>query len=182
VGFREVTGDPEAYTTAASPEGKVKWAETKNITGCLFMVRTSVFSKVGLFDEDYFMYGEDNDFFYRARKAGFTTVAADVPVWHYGEGTSGSRPLLSTWLGYRNALRFAIKNFGPLGVLRMLGTLLYHGCFPRADKKSSDLYLKRIRRFNPLFNLILVAASCAWNLFYLPKTLRQRFFPPGGAY
>lgn len=179
VGFREITGDVGRNLFPTSPE-KIGWSETKNITGCFFMIKTAVFSKIGFFDEDYFMYGEDNDFFYRTRKAGFKTIAADIPVWHYGEGTSGRRPFLSTWLGYRNSMRFAIKNLGPLEVLRMLGSLFYHGCVSLKDKSCSDLYLIRIRRYSPFTNFLLIIASCAWNLFYLPKTLLQRYHSPGG--
>jgi len=178
VGFREIIGDSGSYSALSAP-GRVAWVVTENVTGCFFMVKTSVFLKIGFFDEDYFMYGEDNDFFYRARRAGFKTISADIPVWHHGEGTIGGRPLLSTWLGYRNAVRFAVKNLGPLGVLRIIGVLFYCGCFPHQEAECRDLYLKRLRRFNPLLNLLLVAASCAWNLFYLPKTLWLRFFPLG---
>ncbi len=42
------------------------------ISGAFFMVRREVINKVGLMDEDYFMYGEDIDWAYRIRQAGWT--------------------------------------------------------------------------------------------------------------
>lgn len=176
MGFREISGEPGTYVFPASPE-TVSWEEAEQVVGCLFIVNSVVFSKVGLFDEDYFMYGEDNDFFFRVRKAGYKTVNADIPVWHFGEGSIGKRPLLAAWLGYRNALRFAIKNCSPLGVAHMLAALFYHGCLLQ-HKKGVDLNQQRLRRFNPFSNLLLITGSFLWNLVHLPLTLKQRFFPP----
>lgn len=45
--------------------------EVDCIVGAFFMVRREVISEVGLLDEDYFMYGEDIDWAYRIRKAGW---------------------------------------------------------------------------------------------------------------
>lgn len=41
------------------------------LSGCALLVRAVVFEKVGLLDEDYFLYWEDADFSVRAKKAGF---------------------------------------------------------------------------------------------------------------
>lgn len=45
--------------------------EVDSISGAFFMVRREVVSKIGLMDEDYFMYGEDLDWAYRIREAGW---------------------------------------------------------------------------------------------------------------
>ena len=45
---------------------------TNYITGCVMTVSASVFQKISLFDENFFLYYEDADFSLRARKAGFT--------------------------------------------------------------------------------------------------------------
>jgi GT2 family glycosyltransferase len=41
------------------------------ITGCLFFVRAELFDRIGLLDEDFFMYCEEVDFCLRARRAGY---------------------------------------------------------------------------------------------------------------
>lgn len=48
--------------------------EVDCIVGAFFMVRANVIKKVGLLDEDYFMYGEDIDWCYRIKKAGFKII------------------------------------------------------------------------------------------------------------
>lgn len=48
------------------------------ITGCAMLVRAEVFKKIGLFDEDFFLYWEDADFSYRAKKAQFKNVVVSA--------------------------------------------------------------------------------------------------------
>jgi GT2 family glycosyltransferase len=45
--------------------------EVNCIVGAFFMVRCEVIKEVGLLDEDYFMYGEDIDWCFRIRQAGW---------------------------------------------------------------------------------------------------------------
>jgi len=45
--------------------------EVEAVSGSFMLIRQSVFNKVGYFDEDFFMYGEDLDFCLRCRKAGW---------------------------------------------------------------------------------------------------------------
>jgi GT2 family glycosyltransferase len=44
--------------------------EVTYLTGCVLLVRSCVFEEIGLLDEGFFMYAEDPDFCFRARKAG----------------------------------------------------------------------------------------------------------------
>ena len=46
-------------------------AEVDAISGSFMMVRREIIRRVGLLDETYFMYGEDLDWFYRIRQAGY---------------------------------------------------------------------------------------------------------------
>ena len=50
--------------------------EIDSPSGAFFMVRRTVIERVGLLDEDYFMYGEDLDWAYRMKQAGFS-------IWFY---------------------------------------------------------------------------------------------------
>ena len=53
-------------------------------------IRKSVVDKVGVFDEKFFMYGEDIDLSYRIQKAGFDNwYLGTVKILHYkGESTN----------------------------------------------------------------------------------------------
>ena len=54
------------------------------ITGCSMLVRSAVFKKIGLFDEDFFLYWEDADFSFRANKAGFKNMVVSASwVYHF---------------------------------------------------------------------------------------------------
>ena len=86
--------------------------------GGAMAIRKDVFEKIGLLDENYFLYFEDADFSVRARKAGFDISIANPPasrlsVHHRVSSTTkklGSSLLLR--YHFRNALYFNLKN-GP---------------------------------------------------------------------
>ena len=69
----------------------LSWDEPHRIdivSGAFCMVKREVIMKVGLLDEDYFMYGEDIDLSYRMQKAGYTNWYLPVEILHYkGEST-----------------------------------------------------------------------------------------------
>ncbi len=64
--------------------------QTPFVTGCSMMIRASVFDRVGMLDDRYYLYLEDLDFCLRAKKAGFSLryVPSSV-LWHVNAGSSG---------------------------------------------------------------------------------------------
>ena len=105
--------------------------------------------------------------------SGFTpTVQTNVPVWHYEEASSENHKCSATWLAYRNALRFVIKNVSIIKILRMILSLLNQGCNPFLDREEDDPVFKRMRRYNIAVNFILIAASCCWNIINIIPTLK----------
>lgn len=91
-----------------------KIREVDYATGAAMMVGAGVFEKIGLFDEDYFLYYEDLDFSYRARQAGFKVVF--VPhslVDHANAKSTGLGSPLQDYFIWRNRMLFAAK-FLPL--------------------------------------------------------------------
>lgn len=64
--------------------------EVDGITGAFFLTRKSVLDKVGLFDENYFMYGEDLDLCFRIKQAGYKIMyVPEVKIIHYKGISSG---------------------------------------------------------------------------------------------
>ncbi len=58
--------------------------EIDSPTGAFYLVRCEVIRKVGLLDEDYFMYAEDLDWSYRIKKAGWKILyVPDVKITHF---------------------------------------------------------------------------------------------------
>lgn len=175
IGFKEILRENEQVFFASDPmrEG-VEFREVQRTAGCLFFCPSKLFRTIGLLDEDYYMYGEDNDLFARILKDQFKIIETSIPVWHFGEGFSRRNKFLPTWLSYRNALRYSIKNESPKRIARMMLSLLNQGCNPFYRVRKNDPNSQRLRRYTPALNLMLIIASCAWNLAHIHKTLKAR--------
>lgn len=62
--------------------------EIEVMSGAYMMLRREALDKVGLLDEDFFMYGEDIDLSYRVLKGGYKNYYVPVRMLHYkGEST-----------------------------------------------------------------------------------------------
>lgn len=74
--------------------GWLSWddaVEIQIISGAFFMIRREALNKVGLLDEDFFMYGEDIDLSYRLLKHGYQNWYIPTTILHYkGESTKKS--------------------------------------------------------------------------------------------
>lgn len=58
------------------------------VSGAFMLVPRASLDKAGLFDEDFFMYGEDIDLSFRLKKHGFHNYYSPTPILHYkGEST-----------------------------------------------------------------------------------------------
>lgn len=65
--------------------------EIEIISGACMMLRREALEKVGLLDEDFFMYGEDIDLSYRILKGGYKNYFLPTRMLHYkGESTEKS--------------------------------------------------------------------------------------------
>lgn len=68
--------DPEAIT------------EVDVVNGCCMLIARSVFDRIGLFDERFFLYHDETDFCLRARQSGIGCgVLAEQLVWHKGSAS-----------------------------------------------------------------------------------------------
>jgi N-acetylglucosaminyl-diphospho-decaprenol L-rhamnosyltransferase len=88
------------------------------VPGASMMIRPLVFDAVGGFDETYFLYFEETDFCFRARKAGYSTwYVPDSRIMHIaGESTkvtgahAASKRLPSYWFESRR--RYFMASYG----------------------------------------------------------------------
>lgn len=85
--------------------------ETDFASGCCMMLKKEVIEKVGLFDENYFLYYEDNDLCKRVRLAGYKILyVPQAVIWHKNAGSAGgSGSSLQDYYITRNRLMFGIK-------------------------------------------------------------------------
>ena len=86
--------------------------EVEILSGAFMLMRKEALDKVGLLDEDYFMYGEDIDLSYRLIKGGYKNYYfAQTRIIHYkGESTKKSS-VNYVFVFYRAMIIFAQKHF-----------------------------------------------------------------------
>lgn len=87
--------------------------ETDYISGCALLTKKEVIEKVGLFDENYFIYYDDVDWSVRARQSGFKLFyIPQATIWHKGAATTGggSRNPFFKAHGIRSRILFVRKH------------------------------------------------------------------------
>lgn len=81
------------------------------------LYRKEMLDKIGLFDEDFFLYMEDVDLAFRAKLAGWKCIyVPEAVVYHHHGGTAGFGSDLAVYYGNRNVIWYAVKGF-PTGLL-----------------------------------------------------------------
>jgi GT2 family glycosyltransferase len=82
------------------------------LTSCALLVKREVLEKVGLMDEDFFVYQEETDYCYRVRKAGYhLLLVPQAKVWHKVSLSSGGSESASEhyWMA-KNGILFYRKH------------------------------------------------------------------------
>ncbi len=92
------------------------------VSGACMLVRREVVEQVGLLDEQFFLYFEDNDWCLRMRRAGWRILYDPrFEVVHVGGASLPQRDQASQ-IYYQSLIRFTAKHYGPLkaGIIRAL--------------------------------------------------------------
>jgi GT2 family glycosyltransferase len=97
-------------------------AEVDAVSGAAFAVRRTVFEGLGGFDEHFFMYVEDSDLSWRARRAGYRCLSVPGAVVEHAYAPAYS-PSKAFYLD-RNRHLMLLKNLSPRSYLRSLPGLL----------------------------------------------------------
>jgi len=98
------------------------------VTGCFMLVRRDAIDQVGCLDESFHMYGEETDWCYRFKEAGWRVVfAPDGEIVHYGGASSRQKPAEMTLQLRGSILLFLKKHRGILSyaVARVLVALYF---------------------------------------------------------
>ncbi|MBI2954160.1 MAG: glycosyltransferase family 2 protein [Chloroflexi bacterium] len=86
--------------------------EVDSVVGAFMLVKTPVVQQVGLLDEGFFMYGEDLDWAYRIKKAGWKVLYnGRVEVIHYKGESSKQQNLKPILAFYKAMLVFYRKHY-----------------------------------------------------------------------
>lgn len=140
--------------------------EVDHVIGAFFLVRRELFSLLGGFDENFFVYFEDVDFSRRAKDAGFRSYFfANARAYHKGGGTSEQAKASRLFYSLRSRILYGYKHFGwwsATGLL--LGTLTVEPAI-RVAHSASRLSGRQVAE-------TLKAYAMLWR--GLPSLLTQR--------
>ncbi|HYF84141.1 MAG TPA: glycosyltransferase family 2 protein [Clostridia bacterium] len=86
--------------------------EVDSIVGAFMLIRREVIEQVGILDEEYFMYGEDIDWCYRIKQAGWKVVYNhEAEIVHYKGASGGKRNPRTIYEFYRAMYLFYKKHY-----------------------------------------------------------------------
>jgi GT2 family glycosyltransferase len=98
--------------------------EVEVVSGCYLMVRAEVIKEVGLLDEDFFFFGEETDWCYRMRAAGWQLWLAPVGKIIHHAGGSARRLNYQRDLMLSSAMvKLHLKHSGKLSALIVLAVV-----------------------------------------------------------
>lgn len=112
------------HTHSGSEVYAVDW-----VGGAALMIRRTTVNQIGLLDEAYFMYSEETDWCFRARRSGWTVCyLPDAPITHLGGQSSKRSSARMRAELYRSKIRFYAKHYGKYrahALSILLRTLIY---------------------------------------------------------
>ena len=175
IGFQLLAKLPSAEELGRLPKLPVPAASNPvaRIDGCALFIRGAVLRRIGLFDEAYFAYAEEDDLEARAKRTGASMMEIDRRIYHYGSGTSSKFPREAAYLEIRNAIRFSIKNRGMFRTVARVCKLCDIVCSPLPIflDRGNQSHLRARGEWKIFTNLRTFFSACAWNLRHLGGTL-----------
>jgi GT2 family glycosyltransferase len=160
-----LTPDGCPHRIGAGEVDRGQWDDLREAFGACggaALYRRAVMEEIGLLDEAFFAYLEDDDWSFRARLAGYRClVVPTAVVYHVGSATSGAGSPFVFRLSTRNRVRLVLKNYPLPCLLR---------CAPAILASHARLLGASViaRRLTP------VLQGYAEALALLPDTLRER--------
>ena len=151
--------------------------EVEVLAGAFMLLRRETLDKVGLLDEDYFMYGEDIDLSYRITKGGYKNYYfPKTTIIHYkGESTKkGSINYVKVF--YNAMIIFAKKHFSK-GNARQYAILINLAIYLRAMLSLAGRFFKTI--LLPLIDALIIFLGFAILLpIWETYKFQRGYYPP----
>ena len=96
---------------------------------CFLLIKASTVKDVGFMDEKYFVYYDDTDYLFRARKKKLMYIP-EAQVWHKESiSTGGTESDFSLYYKYRNVVYYNFKHFNVFRVGLLFLYSVAHYCF-----------------------------------------------------
>ena len=144
--------------------------EIEVLSGAFMLMRKEALDKVGLLDEDYFMYGEDIDLSYRIIQGGYKNYYYhEARIIHY-KGESTKKGSLNYVFVFYNAMAiFARKHFSKERA-QLFSLLINFAILLRASISLINRFVKRISL--PILDGVLIYAGLFLISNYWEMTVR----------
>jgi hypothetical protein len=144
------------------------------VSGCAIMIKSELISRMGFFDESYFMFAEDLDLCWRSMLAGYKIIVNEnARIYHASGGSISGGVIKSSsyatnsqrvFLREKNTVRTLIKNYDfsnlvkivPFYFALLFFETIFWLCILKPDVSKN------------IFKAIF------WNLKMLPNTFKQR--------
>lgn len=95
-------------------------------SGACLITKKEVLRRVGLFDEIFFIYGEESDLCWRMHFHSYRlTYVPASKVYHYGSATMKNGTFQKTFLHHRNGLILLLKNYTKSELMRYLPVRIF---------------------------------------------------------
>lgn len=105
--------------------------EIDTCMGAFMFVRKEVFEKIGSFDENFFMYGEDIDLCFRAKQAGFNVWYYPISsITHY-KGSSSKKTPYTALKWFHNSMWIFYKKHYWTKYLKLVSLIVFLGIYIR---------------------------------------------------
>jgi GT2 family glycosyltransferase len=144
------------------------------VSGCAMMIKSELISRMGFFDESYFMFAEDLDLCWRSRLAGYKIIVNEnARIYHASGGSISGGVVKSSnyetnarrvFLREKNTVRTLMKNYDFSNLFKVVpfyvALLFFESIF--------WLYILKPDISKNIFTAIF------WNLKMLPNTFKQR--------
>ncbi|MDP3983059.1 MAG: glycosyltransferase [bacterium] len=135
--------------------------------GAAMLLRKSALSKIGLFDEDFFIYFEETDLCHRLWLSGYQVIYEPKSVIYHNEAVDTGAQFSNyrvTYLSFRNRISSYIKNLEIINIIKVFSVMLPLYLF---------MFILHIILLRFTFSMGLVVALL-WNVIKLPQTLVKR--------
>lgn len=147
------------------------------LAGAFMLMRKTALDKVGLLDEEFFMYGEDIDLSYRLTLGGYKNYYyPKTRIIHY-KGESTKKSSVNYVLVFYNAMViFAKKHFSKKNA-KLFSVLINFAVYLRAFVAIANRFTKRA--LLPLIDIVLFFTGIYFIKGYWEQNI---IFPDGGQY
>lgn len=120
--------------------------ELDYVCGAGFMVSKELVQTIGLFEPKFFLYWEDADFCYRAKRADFSVMTCpQAKLWHKVSSSFTGGKVHTSYFIWRNRLLWVERNLPRKEKLRFIFSVIFHilKTYKLKIIKSSQLVLLR---------------------------------------